>query len=493
MSALRRLAGQTAIYGLPSIIGRILNYLLVPLHTTIFVPEQFGIITEMYSYVAFLVVLLTFGMETAYFRFTSKSRSDDQQVYNSVLTFLSSTTLLFILSAVVFSVQIAEFLNYPNNTEYVIWFAIIVGLDALSSIPLARLRLEERSVKFAMVNFVSILTNIALNVFFVGYLIGAGQEGVDNFYTRYFYNPEIGVGYVFLANLIASIVKFLLLIPQFFKVQYKISKAMMRDMILYGSPLLLASLAGIVNETADKIMLKRMLFSSLGEVEANAQVGIYGACYKISIIITLFVQAFRYAAEPFFFNEEKHKDSKSNYARVMKYFVVVVSAIFLGVMLYIDIIKYFIRQESYWVGLGVVPILLMANICLGIFYNLSVWYKLSGKTQFGAYIALGGAAITILLNYLWIPQYGYMGSAWATLCCYAAMALASYFLGQRYYPIKYPVGRILLYLFIVVVFYHLSGLIAIDVEVVKYLVHSLLLLLFVGLVYWLEKKKKVVT
>ena len=242
-------------------------------------------------------------------------------------------------------------------------------------------RLEEKPVKFATVNIVSILTNISLNLFFVGYLINAGHDGVDNFFTRNFYNPEIGVGYVFLSNLIASIVKFLLLTPMIFKVRLNLERNLIREMAMYASPLLLASLAGIINETVDKIMLKRILFNMLGETGANEQVGIYGACYKISIIINLFVQAYRYAAEPFFFNEEKEKNARESYARIMKYFVAVLCTIFLGVMLFLDVIKHFIGQESYWVGLGVVPILLMANICLGIFYNLSVWYKLGGKNS----------------------------------------------------------------------------------------------------------------
>jgi len=262
---------------------------------------------------------------------------------------------------------------------------------------------------------------------------------------------------------------------------------------MYASPLLLASLAGIINETVDKIMLERILFDMLGETGANEQVGIYGACYKISIIINLFVQAYRYAAEPFFFNEEKEKNARESYARIMKYFVAVLCTIFLGVMLFLDVIKHFIGQESYWVGLGVVPILLMANICLGIFYNLSVWYKLGGKTQFGAYIAGGGAILTIALNYWWIPIFGYMGSAWATLACYASMAIVSYFLGQKHYPIKYPIGKILLFIFGALLFYWVSLQFEIKDVIIKYIVSSALVLLYVGGIYQLERHKKVIS
>ncbi|RMG79286.1 MAG: polysaccharide biosynthesis protein, partial [Bacteroidetes bacterium] len=414
MNPLKQLAGQTAVYGLSSIVGRFLNYLLVPLHTARFVPEQFGIITEMYAYVAFLTVLLTYGMETAYFRFSTKKEYSSETVYQTALNSIIASSVLFIFLISLFSSKIAAWLQYPENSEYVVWFAFILGLDAMASIPLAKLRANGKALYFAGVNLASIITNIGLNVFFIYFCMGWAEEGVSNFFTKYFYDPSIGIGYVFIANLVASIVKFILLLPLLIKQLFKFDFSTWKTMIWYAFPLLIAGLAGIANETIDRILLKNILSPVLGFNEALRQVGIYGAVYKISIIITLFIQAFRYAAEPFFFHHEKHKNAPFAYAVVMNFFVIVCVSVFMGVMLYIDIVKQFLRQKEYWEGLHVVPVLLMANIFLGIYYNLSAWYKLSGKTRFGAYFSIIGALITLTLNLLWIPEYGYTGAAWAT-------------------------------------------------------------------------------
>jgi len=452
--------------------------------------ERYGVITEMYAYVAFLVVILTYGMETAYFRFQSKKENKHVEVFSTVLFSLFISTSIFWFVSTVFSQSIADFINYPDNQEYVVWFAIIVGLDAISSIPLARLRIENKAFQFAAINFASILVNIGLNVFWVGYCIPAHEKGVSNFLIEYLYSPDIGVGYVFLANLFASIVKFLLLSPLMLKVKAIFNRKMLKSMLLYGSPLLISSLAIIVNESADKILLKWLLIDKLGVDGATREVGIYGAVYKLSIIITLFIQAFRYAAEPFFFNESQSKDAPKTYAMVMKYFTIVCAFIFIGVMLYLDMLKHFISNDAYYVGLHVVPILLFANIFLGMFYNLSIWYKLSGKTRFGAYIASFGALLTIGLNFWLIPIVGYTGSAWATLICYGSMVVLSYWFGQKYYPIPYPLAKILFYLIIALGIYVLS--IALDLQNTwtKYGIHTLLLFSYIGIVLALEKPKK---
>lgn len=491
MNPLKKLAGQTAIYGLPSIVGRLLNYVLVPIHTTVFLPEKFGVIIEMYAYVSFLVILLTYGMETAFFRFNSKEENNKDSVFTTTVLALIATTVVFISIASIFAQKIANFISYPDNAEYVIWFAFIVGLDAISSIPLAKLRDQNRASYFAMVNMVSIFLNVGLNIFWIGYCIPAYQDGVSNFFTEYFFTPTIGVGYVFIANLFASILKFLLLSPIILKSTWKIDFGLLKRMLNYGWPILVGSLAIIVNENADKILVKWLLKDELGVDAATAEAGIYGACYKISIIITIFIQAFKYAAEPFFFNQAKEKDASKSYALVMKYFVIVCSFIFLGIMLYMDIIKHFVRKEEYWVGLGVVPYLLLANIFLGIFYNLSIWYKLSGKTRYGAAISLVGAAITIVLNLILIPRVGYMGSAVTTLICYATMAVISYHLGQKYFPVNYPVRRIFTYLVTALLFYLVSTFITIDSKLVLYSINLLFLGAYIGLVIILEKPKKV--
>jgi len=491
MSSLKKLAGQTAIYGLSSIVGRFLNYLLVPLHTGVFSTDQFGIITEMYAYVAFLVILLTYGMETAFFRFSTKENDNKEKVYSTIISSLVSSTFLFIALSVIFQQSVAGWLRYPNNSEYVVWFAIIVGLDAISSIPLARLRQENKAYRFAFVNLSNVFVNIALNLFFIGYCLPMHQAGNTNFLIETFYNPEIGVGYVFIANLIASVFKFLLLAPEMLKARYGFDKIILKEMLIYSLPLLIAGLAGIINETLDRIMLKRMLFDSLGEKETMSIIGIYGANYKVSIIITLFIQAFRYAAEPFFFAQAKEKDPHKVYARVMNYFVIVCATIFLGVMLYLDILKYFIPNKTYWVGLKVVPILLLANVFLGIYYNQSVWYKLTDKTSYGALLAIFGAVITVVLNYFFIPEYNYIASAWATFACYASMMVASYFLGQHYYPVPYNLKKNFSVLFAAVLLYFVSTRIPDYGELVHYSVNSLLMLLFLTGIYIMERPKKI--
>jgi O-antigen/teichoic acid export membrane protein len=491
---LKKLAGQTAIYGLTSIVGRLLNWFLVPVYLGVahFSKYQYGIITEMYSYVAFLVVFLTYGMETAYFRFSTLKEYNSKKVYTTIIRSLFVTSFLFIAAAFLFDQSIANWLKHPNNTEFVTWFAIIVGLDAISSIPMAKLRADNRPMRFAAVNFANIIANIGLNLFFLAYCRPLHAAGQTNWLIETFYNPEIGVGYVFISNLIASGIKFLLLVPDMLKARYEFEISLLKKMFIYALPLLIFGLAGIVNETIDRIMLKRMLFDSLGEIKTMSLIGVYGACYKISIIITLFIQAFRYAAEPFFFAQEKENDAQETYAKIMTYFVIVCATIFLGVMLYIDIVKYFIPNEAFWVGLKVVPILLFANISLGIYYNQSIWYKLSGKTRFGAYIGIFGAVITIVLNYIFIPKYNYMASAWTTLICYSSMMVLSFILSRKHYPIKYNLSKIFLYLGLALGLYFFTTYLALPVGITKFGIHSLIIIAFLGIIYFLERPKKVV-
>ena len=487
---IKKLAGQTAIYGLSSIIGRFLNYLLTPLWTGVYSAEQFGIITEMYAYVAFLVVFLTYGMETAYFRFSNKKEENNSNTYSTILISLFTSSIFFIGICAVFSQNVADWLLYPEHKEYIVWFAIIVGVDALASIPLAKLRQENRSLKFAGINMLNVLVNIALNWFFLIYCKGKFDVGETNFFVDTFYNPEIGVGYVFIANLVASIIKFAFLIPDCFSKKLIFDTPLFKKMLRYALPLLLVGLAGIINETLDRILLKRILVGEIGLTKAMEQVGIYGANYKLSILITLFIQAFRYAAEPFFFAKEKDSDAKSVYALVMNYFIIVVSTMFLGVLLFLDILKYFINNEELWVGLKVVPILLLANICLGIYFNLSIWYKLSEKTTFGAAISIFGAIVTIVLNVILIPFFGYLGSAWATLICYASMVVVSYYYGQKNYPIPYHIKKAGVYIASALILFFISAFIKQNNQnESNYWVNSLLFILFITIAFVIEKKK----
>jgi O-antigen/teichoic acid export membrane protein len=488
LSTLKKLAGQTVIYGLSSILARFFNYLLVPLHIAVFSTDQFGIITEMYAYVAFLVVLLTYGMETAYFRFSNKEPGNNEKVFTTTFLSLLTTSSIFIFTCTIFSKSIGNWLHYPNNSEYVIWFAIIVSLDALTSIPLAKLRAENKAKKFALINIVNVLVNILLNIFFFLYCLPHYKDGDINWVVKTFYNPEIGVGYVFISNLVASIVK-LILVGNYFNFNFgNFSASLLKNMLKYSMPLLIAGLAGMVNETIDRIMLKNILWDTLGEKETMSQLGIYGAAYKLSIIITLSIQAYRYAAEPFFFKLEKNANAKETYARIMNYFTFFLSLAFLTVTVFIDFFKYLIPNTSFWQGLQVVPILLMANVFLGLYLNQSIWYKLTNQTKFGSYLSIGGALITILLNYLWIPIFGYVGSAWATLICYGSMMIGSYILGQKYYPIPYKLSQIFFYIGFAFVLFLANKTINIETSLLKYSLAGLSVIVFIYAAWAIEKK-----
>ena len=471
MSVIKKLAGQTAVYGLSSIIGRLLNYFLVPLHTTIFLEKEYGEVSEFYSYVAFFAVMLTFGMETTFFRFVNKSE-DKEKTFNQALSIVLAVNALFLLIVFGFSGQLASLMGYPQYQMYVIWFACILAFDASSSVLLAKLRFLNQAKKFAIIQLSSIGVNIFLNLFFLLFLID--------------YFPDTGIGFIFLANLFASLIKPLMLYKELSSFRFTIDKALAKSMIVFAVPLLIASFAGIINETLDRILLKNLLLDQ-GEDFAKTQVGIYSANYKLAIFITIFIQAFRYAAEPFFFAHEKSVDKNKVYSKVMTWFVIVVALMFLVIALNLDIFKWFIPNENYHVGLVVVPVLLLANICLGIYYNQSIWYKLADKTKFGAYIAIGGATITILLNVILIPIFGYVGSAWATLSCYFSMMVASYLLGKKHYPIKYNLRKVGLYLFTSVGLYFLGLLLSFESKAITFVVHSILILMFIGLVMFMER------
>jgi len=487
-TSIKKLAGQTAIYGLSSIVGRVLNYLLVPLYTRVFTTEQYGVVTEMYAYVAFLIIILTYGMETAFFRFSSDS-TDNKTIYGTSLRSILTTSAIFIFITSFFSQPIANWLRYPNHNEYVIWFAIIVGLDALSTIPLAKLRHQNKAFLFATANMVSIGLNIGLNLFFLVYCKNEYQSFGDDsgWLVNTFYNPETGVGYVFISNLIASIGKTLFLAPWIISKGSPFSSKALKKMLIYASPLLIAGLAGIINEAIDRVMLKRMLMDLIGERATLEQLGIYGACYKIAMVIAIFIQAFRFAADPFFFAEKGKDNAQEVYATVMHFFVIACSFIFLAIMLYIDVVMGIVGEE-FRVGVEIIPILLFANLLLGVYYNLSIWYKLTGATQFGAYIAIGGAVITVLLNYFLIPIWGYVGSAWATLICYFAMTIASYMIGQKKFPVKYQLGKIIGYPLFALGLYFISTQVLIGQELNKIISNALILLGFIGLVLAMERK-----
>lgn len=449
MNPLRKLASQTAVYGLSSIIGRFLNYLLVPLYTYTFPAREYGIVSELYAYAGFFAVLLIFGLETGYFRFSNREELRSDTVYSTALAFLILANLAFVSGIIVFLEPVAALLRYSEHPEYLVWFGAILALDSIAALPFARLRAENRAWRFAGIKLVEILIAIGLNLFFLVFCKKAAEVWPNSAIAR-LYDPAIGVGYIFLANLAASAFKLLLLLPQLKALRYGLDFRVLKRLLAYSLPMVIIGFAGMVNEMLDRAILKFLL--PYDPATNLRMLGIYGACYKLSILMTLFIQAFRYAGEPFFFAYAGRADAKHTYAMVMNYFVIFCVFIFLVVTLYIDVFKYFIGAE-YREGLHVVPILLLANLFLGIYVNLSIWYKLTDRTLMGAWVSLIGAALTIGLNIWWVPILGYVGSAWATLACYATMVVISYALGQYYYPVRYPIGKIAGYLLLGLLLY----------------------------------------
>lgn len=438
MNPLRKLASQTVVYGLSSIIGRFLNYLLVPLYTYTFPAREYGIVSELYAYAGFFAVLLVFGLETGYFRFSNREELRSDTVYSTALVFLILANLAFVSGIVVFREPLAALLRYSEHPEYLVWFGAILALDSIAALPFARLRSENRAWRFAGIKLIEIVLAIGLNLFFLVYCRNAAELWPNSLGAR-LYDPAVGVGYIFLANLAASAFKLLLLLPQLKGLRGGLDSRLLKRLLAYSLPMVIIGFAGMVNEMLDRAILKFLL--PYDPATNLRMLGIYGACYKLSILMTLFIQAFRYAGEPFFFAYAGRADAKHAYALVMNYFVIFCVFIFLVVTLYIDVFKYFVGAE-YREGLHVVPILLLANLFLGIYVNLSIWYKLTDRTLMGAWVSLIGAVLTTGLNIWWIPIMGYVGSAWATLACYATMTVISYTLGQYYYPVRYPIGKI---------------------------------------------------
>jgi O-antigen/teichoic acid export membrane protein len=451
--SIKKLAGQTVIYGLGTIVPRFLNYLLTPILTYIFSVAEFGINSELFAYISFLNVVFTYGMETTFFNFNSRLENKDE-VFSTALVALLVSSCLFSLPLLLFSGKIAGTLSTPNATYlpvFIVWSVLIVMSDTLMAIPFARLRAGNKAVQFSFLKLFNVCVNFGATLFFVIICRNNYMRG-DNSFLSFLYRPEIGIGYVFLANLLANILTLLLLLPQIKLVKTKPNLTLLRSMLSYSWPLLILGLAGMVNETLDRIILKKLL---VDKSEAQIAQGIYGACYKIAILMTIFIQAFRFASEPFFFGKAREKDSMQSYALVMKYFVIFCLFLFLATVFNLEWIKFLIGEE-FRSGLKVVPVLLLANLCLGIVYNLSIWYKLSGKTGYGAVISIFGAVITIGVNVAFVPRFSYMACAWATLAAYGGMMLLSYFLGQKFFPVKYNIRAIAFYCFVALVLYLIS-------------------------------------
>lgn len=494
MSVLKKLASQSAWYGLSSIVGRALYFLLTPFYTRTFVdPQSYGIMSYLFAYMAFANVLYAYGLETSFFYFSE--REDKKKVYNTALSSIALTSFLFTIVLIAGNGLFAGLMKLSEHPELIIYIAFILAFDALAVIPFALLRRQQRPRKFATIKLTGIVINIALNLFFLWLcpkMMVSSNESIQHF-ASIIYNPNRGVGYVFIVNIISSGLTLALLYKEVMQCSWKPNFELLKTMLIYSAPLMVAGFAGMINETLDRIILSYMINDSH---EALRQQGIYGATYKLSMMMTMFIQTFRFAAEPFFFAKQKEDNVREVYAYVMKYFVLGCAFIFLIVMLYLDIFKYFIgsaKNPVYWEGLHVVPILLLANLCLGIYLHQSMWYKWSGQTKFGAWFSLMGAAITIVLNIILIPIMGYTGCAWTTLICYASMMTISYFIGRHYYPVNYDLKRIFSYLFLAIAIVVAGKWIHDTFKLTlmpSLLVNSLLLLVFASVAWIFERPKK---
>jgi len=492
LASLKKLAGQTVWYGLSNIGARFLNYVLTPIVTYLLHTKsgqaEYGDYSVLMAAIAFVNVVYTYGMETAYFRF-SVSDTNREKLFQTTLTSLVVSTILLSLGIILCRDRIDVFLGLDSHPEYITWCVLIIAIDALATIPFAKLRQEERPRKYAFTKIAGIFVNILLTIFFIYYSPSYVAAHPGSAYATW-YAQYNNTGFLLLAILIQNIVTFLLLWKEWRVFRFGFDTALWRKIMVYTSPMIIVGLGGMVNETIDRIMLRKLL--PVGEEAAKIAVGIYSANYKLAIFITLFIQAFRMSAEPFFFSQSTDKNAPKTYARVMKWFVITLCLAFLFTSLFIDVWKYFVGA-SYRNGLGVVPILLAANVCLGIYYNLSVWYKIRDKMHIGMFITLVGAVVTLVLNFAFIPAYGMYACAWATLAAYGSMMVISYFMGQKYFPVPYAVKKLTSYIVVMLLLFfaekavmHFTGIV-----IIRLCTAGVFMYLFLYLVYSVEKKELV--
>lgn len=472
---MKSLAKDTAIYGVSSILGKFLGWLLVPLYTyTLEKQADYGSVTNLYAWTALLLVILTYGMETGYFRFANKDLANSDKVYGNSLISVGITSLFFVVLIVLFHHPIANILGYSTHSEFIWMLGITVAMDAFASIPFAYLRFAKRPIAFATLKFVYILLNIFLNLFFL--VVCPWLMKVAPNTIAWFYNAHYGVGYVFISNIIATTIQTAIMLKYVFVAKFTFDYKLLKQIFQYSFPLLFLGIAGTANQNLDKILFP---FMQLGE-HGKADLGIYGAVSKIAMVIMMFTQAFRYAYEPFVFAKNKDKDSLSMYANAMKYFIIISLFIFLGMVLYMDIFKYII-QHNYWAGLAVVPVILFSFIFQGIFFNLSIWYKLTDKNKYGAWLSTIGMIIILLGNIILVPKYSYWGSAWSAFVGYFIVMLLSYFFGQKYMPIKYDFKSIGLYTGVTILFYVMSLFIDTQYALLNVTLKSVLMIGFLAL------------
>lgn len=453
MSVLKKFLGQTAVYGVSTVLSRLFNFILTPIFTKVYPPSVYGIFTKLYSYSALINAILAFGMESTFFRYLNKHEDKKQEVYNNAFICIAFISALFLLSGTVFANSIAGWVNnghaaqVADYQQYIRVFVWILFTDAICVIPFAKIRADGKAFKYSLIKFSNIGCFVGFNLFFIFVVPAVISHQLPGAAWMASWYRGRWVGYVFRSNLIASAVTLLLLVPEFLQIRLKFDRVLFAKMYSYSWPILVANLSFIVNENLDKIVLSQLLPKSVADID----VGIYGAVCKIAMFLSIFNMAFRLGAEPFFYSHAKQKNARETYAVILHYFVIALSVIFLALIANIELLKYFISRDKahiaeYWAGLPAVPYLLFGYVCLGIYMNLSIWYRLSDQTKFGLYISIIGAVITIVLNFVLIPKYSYMGSAWVSMLAYLVMMVISYVLGQKYYPIPYQLKRILGYL-----------------------------------------------
>ncbi|KIO46064.1 MULTISPECIES: lipopolysaccharide biosynthesis protein [Sanguibacteroides] len=474
MTGIKSLAKDTAIYGMSSIIGRFLNWCLVPLYTYKLATGEFGDVTNLYAWMALLLVILIYGLETGFFRFANDgAERDPKTVYSTCLFSLATTSAIFMGLVFLFQSPISRLLKLSEHPEYILITAAIIAMDAFCALPFAYLRYLKRPIRFAALKLLFIALNIILNLFFLVVCPWIWKHAPE--WINWFYDPTYGVGYILISNLLGTFIVLLALAPEIVRIPWRFRPDLLKRILRYSFPLLILGVAGIMNQTLDKILYP-MLISD--PVAAKSGLGIYGANYKIAIVMVMFTQAFRYAYEPFIFAQNKGEDKRVAYAEAMKYFIIFGLFIFLGVMFYLEILRYFIDPD-YFSGLQVVPIVMIAELFFGIFFNLSLWYKLTDKTQWGAYFSLFGLAITLTINIAFVPRYGYIACAWAAFTCYFAMMIASWFIGQHYYPIRYDLKGIGKYLLLALVLYVIALWIPIENQILRLSFRTILLVLYI--------------
>ena len=456
-------------------LPRMLSFILVPLYTEVMPPGAYGEVTLIFAWFAIFNVILAYGMETAFFRFYSTHENKDQVTSTSLIS-LGSSSVLFVIIALVFQEPLSALLNIEfRYIQYVIY---ILALDALVIVPFAWLRANERPMRYALVKIVNVLINLGLNVFFLLLLPGLAQDNPESL-LQAIYRPDFEISYIFISNLIASGITFLMMSRRYFQTSYIFNRSLWSKMMTYAIPVMIAGIAFTINEVFDRVLLANLLPEDI----AKSEVGKYAACYKLALFMTLFATAFRLGIEPFFFSHSSSENPQKAYAQITNYFIVLGSVILLAVVVFADVLKIiFIQDEAYWEAMAIVPVILLASFCLGIYHNLSVWYKVTDRTRFGAYFSLIGATVTIVINYIFIPVIGYYASALATLAAYGLMMILSFYFGQKYYPIPYNFRKIIFYLSLSILFSSLSFYLF----NINLIIGSVFLLVFLGLVYKME-------